>query len=193
VAQAAARGGGQQGGCVAREWMRFARECSPSRTVMAPTQDERCVRALEHADAQTAECGRAGGRQRGVAPEGVRFAVCMCACVRACVRVCSSSSQKAAAMGRGAPRGACRAHRPEENQKRRSGGGRTRTSSGQRGVRVGGDRSRRARDRALGRNRGLTRERCTGAAGRADVASPVAARWVHLGPGRSPDGHRHVP
>ncbi|KAN0128761.1 hypothetical protein V8E53_013422 [Lactarius tabidus] len=35
-------------------------------------RDERCVRALEHADAQTAECGRAGGRQRGVTPEGVR-------------------------------------------------------------------------------------------------------------------------
>ncbi|KAN0135146.1 hypothetical protein V8E53_007037 [Lactarius tabidus] len=144
-------------------------------TVMAPTQDECCVRALEHADTQTAECRRAGGRQRGVTPEGVRFA-------------------KAAAMGQGAPRGACRMHRPEENQKHRSGGGRTHTSSGQRGgdrsrllMRVGGDRSRRVRDRALGRNRGLTRERCTGAAGRADVASPVAARWVHLGPGRSPD------
>ncbi|KAN0133348.1 hypothetical protein V8E53_008788 [Lactarius tabidus] len=48
--------------------------------------------------------------------------------------------------------------------------------------------SRRTQDRALGRNRGLTRERCTGAAGRADVASPVAACWVHFGPGRSPDG-----
>jgi hypothetical protein len=37
----------------------------------------------------------------------------------------------------------------------------------------------RTQHRALGRDQGLTWERCTGAAGRAEVAFPVAARWVH--------------